>query len=451
MLVRIEIYESKLANDLISLFFLLFVLLLPFDSIRFINTSYCPLSLIPFVLLLVVCLPKIFSDGFTPALKYYSLFYLCSSLISLIQAYVNNNLSLFFDYFVTLSIGFFLFATLNVVLSNGFDNDNEFMFKLCKLIAIAYFCPVFIALIDLFAVNSIFIPYGVSTFIHGVFGGGQPVRVCGTTSETSWLCMHLFFAFFAYFYLFRHDYRRKFNAFMMFLMAFVLLFSFSTLGYAVLAFFLLYLLLVSLKKNGLKFYNFGIPLALVAAFLILKNVVIPRMDQSLYFVQRFFHLSIPYLIHNDASVFVRLINPTIALIMGAQNLLFGVGGGQYSFFYGSYVKKYFPFGLEFYGGDNEIVTTIAEGSANSKCLYARLFSENGLFSLLYFAMIHQVFKNVRNNSFLKYWLVVMLLIMFQFDSLCYFPFIFVLSVCNSYKEDDFDDYCRYLSELQWLE
>lgn len=449
--MRIEIYESKLANDLISLFFLLFVLLLPFDSVRFINTSYCPLSLIPFVILFVLCLPKIFSDGFTPSLKYYSLFYLCSSLISLIQTYVNNNLSLFFDYFVTLSIGFFLFATMNVILSNGFDNGREFLFKLCKLIAIAYFCPVFIALIDLFAVNNILIPYGVSTFIHGIFGGSQPIRVCGTTSESAWLCMHLFFAFFAYFYLFRHDYRRKLNAFMMFLMAFILLLSFSTLGYAVLAFFLFYVLLVSLKKNGLKFYNFGVPLALIAAFLILKNFVIPRMDQSLYFVQRFYHLSISYLIHNDSSVFIRLINPTIALIMGAQNLLFGVGGGQYSFFYESYVKKYFPFGLEFYAGNNEIVTTIAQGNANSKCLYARLFGENGLFSLLYFVMIHQVFKNVRNNSFLKYWLVVMLIIMFQFDSLCYFPFIFVLSVCNSYKEDDFDDYCRYLSELQWLE
>ena len=86
--------------------------------------------------------------------------------------------------------------------------------------------------------------------------------------------------------------------------------------------------------------------------------------------------------------------------------------------------------------NNEIVTTIEGLSANTKCFYARLLGEFGLISIIYYMFLYYCVKNKTRDVFIRFWLVACFIMMLQFDSFCFFPFMIFLAFYNNTTKEE---------------
>lgn len=436
--MKLIVYKNELLNHIIKILLYLLIFLLPYDSIKYMSTSYRPLSLFPLIALFVLLIPKIIKIKFYREKKYYLVFYFFSCASSFFLCIIRNyKISFAFDFFITNTLGFLLFFILDILFKSY--SGGRFTLKIVCLISYAYLVPVFITLLDMLSIYGL-LPSNVSSSIHMLFGGGQSVRICGTTGEASWVCIHMLFALFSYYYLYSMKIKKYRNLFMMLLCLIIVIFSFSMLGYIAIVLFLCVIWLKSITKR-ITFKNVAL-LILALIFGIVFINIVSNLEYDIYFIVRFKNLSLKHLIHTDASVFTRLINPTVAIIMGFKNPFLGIGGGLFPIYYGEYIRAYFSFGLDIYGGVSEITTGIYELTANAKCLYARIIAENGLISIFYFMFLYVIYKKSKSDKIVNLWLVMLLILMLQFDSLCYFPFVFLLAFANNVGRSDVND-CNY--------
>ena len=206
--MEVKIYKDPTLNKIIYYLFLVAIFLIPYDALPVLPSLYKPISLFPLLGIFILLIPKIFVINLhgKKNLFYFYVFFVIAIIQGLLIASIKNSFSLFFDFFITLSIAFVVITSLYIVLSESiFENKLEWF---AKKIAIAYYLPVVITVIDILSVYHV-LPDGISDTIHSIFGGQQHGRVNGVTFEASWLSMHLFFSSFAYFYLFKHYISRK--------------------------------------------------------------------------------------------------------------------------------------------------------------------------------------------------------------------------------------------------
>lgn len=111
------------------------------------------------------------------------------------------------------------------------------------------------------------------------------------------------------------------------------------------------------------------------------------------------------------SVLARLGNPVLALHMGKDNLLCGVGGGYYYINHNEYLDEYFPQAYD--------LGKVSDGGVTAKNLMARIFAEMGLLGLavLLFAIFYLYKNKVKKQSSLRGIFIIMLLLTINFDSL----------------------------------
>lgn len=415
----------------------LMLFLLPYDAIRILPSTYKPISLLVLLLLAFFLFPRIVFSKKSKSSTLFLFFYFGSIFYSFLQCFFLSEVSdLFLDYFVTFSIGLLLFLVCDNVFAVYSKNKN-FHIEFAKILSYAYVLPNIIALIDLFAVNDVLIPYSISQLIHSVFGGNQGDRVCGVTFEASWLSMHLLFSIGCNLYLLNKRVNKRLSLSMIFIALFVLIFSFSMQGYACLGIsvFVYWIYRVKKAKNGKSRFKLLIsPILLLVSAIILYFVIVPNIDANSYFLIRLQNLNLEYFLYSDLSAYVRFFNPVMSLMMISENYGLGVGGGMFSYYYEKYVTTYFPWGLDFFGGDNEVVDTINALNASAKCLYTRIIGENGIFSILYFTFLHSCLSKRKSNDSLVFWLIIVLCLMLQFDSMCFFPFLVFLAFYNNLEK-----------------
>lgn len=434
MKITIKVYDNPYINYFISVLFVLCIFCLPYDAMKILPTIYRPLSIFPLLLIFILLLPKLFKNK-DKTVVFLTLFYLIS-LLTLFINYINDiSFSFFADFFVTITLGYLIYITMNTVFKY-FSKVNDFKKIFCKLISYAYVFPILIALFDFLSVNHI-LPTSISTLIHSIFGGGQELRVCGFTLEASWLTMHLIFCLPAMLYSLKVKSVSKFFYFIIGIDVLIIIFSFSMQAY-------LYIIIIAfciwiyMLKCGMNIKIFFIPFLLVGFFALLFYFF-RSIDSDIYFIKRFDNLNITYLLRNDSSSFIRIMNPIISLRMWFDHIFLGVGGGNYAIYYAEYIEKYYSYALNIYNGSNEIVYTINNLSANSKCLYTRLFAEFGIFAILYyFFLYYSIKKNNKTkiDKMLVYWLFAVIVLMIQFDSLCYFPYLLFLAFYNNIRSDN---------------
>ena len=432
--MEVKIYENATLNKIIYYLFLIAIFLIPYDALPVLPSLYKPISLFPLVAIFIILIPKIFMIDLhgKKNLFYFYGFYIISVVEGVLIASSKHSMSLFFDFFVTLSIALVLITTLYILLTeSNFENKIEWF---AKKIAIAYYFPVIVALLDFLSVYRV-LPGGISETIHSIFGGQQHARVNGVTFEASWLSMHLFFSSFSYFYLIKNNIYRIRNLVFLIIEVIIFCLLFSMQGYMIAIIFGAFLWLRWILKD-ITFKKLIIPISLLS-IIIIGLAVIKNIKTDIYFIARLQNLSLDYLLHSDASGYIRILNPTMGLLMGVHHPL-GIGGGNYAIYYEEYVMKYFPWGVDFFGGNNEIVDYINNVSAGAKCLYAELIAENGIFSILYFIFLYKCIC-IKKNEYFGIWTIATCLLMLQFETVFYIPYIFMIIISLSINEEKINE------------
>lgn len=421
--------SNKKSNELDILLLQLLIFFLPYDAIRFLPTLYRPLSLIPLILLVIILIPKFFQVAIDKASACFIIFYiliLFSSTAFVVFGMLN--VELYFGDLITFTIGFLLFLSSNITFRKIrlIKSKEEFKIWFAQSVAIAYYFPLFIAVLDCLSYFNI-LPIKLSEIIHLIFGGWQS-RVSGVTSEASWLVIHLLFSGGFYLYLY-FKIKKKIHLFCAVLSLIIVILSASLNGYIILiASSIICWVYFCRRRNRLIFW---ISPFIAAVAIIILFIVLSTIDSDVYFIKRFQSVSFDELYHNDISVFVRLTNPLVSVIMGLTQTPIGVGLGGYSQYYGYYIHNLFPWVLNVYNGKNEVVETIATNSATPKSLFGNIISCGGWLSIIYFAGVFICYRNIRQNHDLIIPAVIVLFCTLQFDSLCFFIWIVVLSFFNN--------------------
>lgn len=127
----------------------------------------------------------------------------------------------------------------------------------------------------------------------------------------------------------------------------------------------------------------------------------------------------------SGAVMARLGNPVVAMYMGKDNILCGVGGGYFYYHYEEYLGRYFPNALN--------IRNIDSTGSTAKNLIARIFAETGLFGLIPFLwVLIWVYKmKVKSNTHLKGVFIAMILLTINFDTLFHiFPLLLFCFLLN---------------------
>lgn len=412
--------------------FALVIFFLPYDAVRFLPSLYRPLSLIPLVLLFVMLLPKFFKNSLDRAQQYYLLYYIITTCLTAFRVALGlMAIGNFQDYFFTASIGIALFFCCDEMFRRrryNYGNEN-YKIYFAQRIAVTYYFPIVIAGLDTLSVYGI-LPDQIRIVIHTIFGSGADnFRICGVSSEASWLVMHLLFAGTIYAYLYKKFHKRLYIIFAILCFVITIL-TVSMNGMIIILLSLFIYWLIQIKK-GFTIQRVLIPVALVCVGIFMV-MILAQSNSDAYFIQRFKNLSFSYLFHNDISVFLRISNPLIAVLAGIEFFPFGIGGGNYPAIYEDYITRLFPWVLNVYDGNNEVVGSIVNGIANAKSLLPRVFAESGVFSIFYFVMIYKCLRKLRgSNKDFQFIGIVIFCCIIQFDSLCFFLWIVFLAFVNN--------------------
>lgn len=183
----------------------------------------------------------------------------------------------------------------------------------------------------------------------------------------------------------------------------------------------------------------GILLVATIGFYYLASTLYPRAH-FLTRLRRAMNISsLIDLVYLDGSVAVRLLYPWIGLVMFSRFPLFGVGVGNYRYFFPNIVRLQFPRLLRV----EEVTSNIRRLNSNPKNIFTRLLGEGGLvgsalFSWFTYKSIQAAWNSV---SIHRDWIILILIVVFsnmlQFDSYAYVPLWFILALSlNSPQKND---------------
>jgi len=205
-----------------------------------------------------------------------------------------------------------------------------------------------------------------------------------------------------------------------------------------------YVIFRALKDIAFLKNIFLIFLLLFLGVIIFDNIM-QGIGNTSYFGARYFQLRelVTYIISPEefidviqilsGTVFVRLMNPMIALMIAFEFPFFGCGGGYYYKLYPRYIKQYFPKAIKWY----EVEAAVSgEYKITSRNLFMRLFGECGLFiGFLFLGYCLSLLKNIDKNDRRTLWNIALLfMVVLNKDSLCYLPFIFILALFTLVKD-----------------
>lgn len=437
--------ENLLNNSIVFLSFLALIFM-PFDSIPDLFPSiYRPLSLI-FILLASPLIALKYCFNF----KWYFLFVFIEKytviLLFLLYTvplsyYFTNHNNLPFtgsnDFTLTLLLGIFtfiVFTEFNTILLEKFRNNRVLIEYIFTFISIVYLPVLIFGMMELLVVFGI-MPIEIKHFLISWAVPTVHDRIQLLSGEASWATMHLIFIIPIYFYLSKL-YKWYFIPLLVTIL--LLLFTFSLQGILTLMIALFVLFIIYFKKiKPIYFIVFiGLLITLLLIWLFIKD-----RYSNIYFVTRFYRLleinNIKDILHIDGSVFVRLAYPSIAILLGLNFPLFGVGGGNYRYYFEEYLFRHFIEGIRY----EEVYANLTSQTSNPKNFFARLLGETGLvgtgifmfFLITILLKINFVKSDIR--PYLIIWIVFVLANMMQFDSFVYVHLWIVVSVVFSLKQE----------------
>jgi len=407
---------------------------LPFMSLPVLPSDYRPVSVLIFLLTGILILRFRLADRKIPWDEFllFGFFCLCFFQTMALVGIEHGAYVKALRHLVVLFLGILSYISIKAVFQvYGIDYA-------LRLMAGVY---VFIFAIGLLEVLSILhiLPWSVKAGITYVLGGHTVQRVQLVTSEASWAAKVLLFGIPLYIFLLRQQKKRIYLAGLLVaigLFGFTLsLDGFLVAGIAVVIFALFNIrFMIQNPKMVLVFLL--ILIGLVAVF-SLSFRLFPKGHH--YFTARIHDIGsmdlkkIKELPRKDGSVFIRVYYPLLGAWMFLEKP-YGTGLGGYSIYFKSYLDRV---GID-YTRFPEVMGDIRTQTGDPKSLYAKILSENGLYSMwvliLFFALHLYYLKRIPSDGIIPYrnlviaLLAVNLAILFQFGSYAFLPMWFTFAL-----------------------
>jgi hypothetical protein len=124
----------------------------------------------------------------------------------------------------------------------------------------------------------------------------------------------------------------------------------------------------------------------------------------------------------DGSLFLRLFNPIIGLMIFMDNFLIGVGGENFSILYMDYVQQYYPFASK----HDTVLNHYKYGlDVTPKSFYSKILAEFGIFGFLVFLKYAlKAYNKSKHDDRFKMLFAFLIALMINYDSYIYLPLIF---------------------------
>ncbi len=414
--------------------------LLPYDALPVMPTHYRPISVYFFALSLFLyilgdCNAKLVVDKNMRRLFGFCLYSIPVGIITSI--FFHNPFGNVIDHYAAFVMGLLAYVCVSLYLYRS-TTSNTIIDTVTDILALAYTIPVIICVIEVFAIYTPF-PISIKIALNNLFGGWQSGRICGSSSETSWMALHLLSIMPIYYYrgFYKNEYARK-ALFFMTVLSFC--FCFSLKGYILLAIAgIVYYILQSANKKQLAVAICKLVILVVIfrlAWLLIAYVA-SQMEGS-YFTARILNFSTSLswrdMLFLDGSVFIRTGFPLIALQIFFDHPLFGTGAGSFAYMMKDYLLKNFPEALNY----NEVWYYISTGTSANTTIYAKLFSEFGLFGAFlylrfYISAATEKISSITTPVFV-FWASILLAMPFQQGSYAYLPMWVGLATMNALPE-----------------
>lgn len=417
-------------------FIALGILLLPYDALHVLPSNYRPVSIFPFaaaVVVLFVKRPSFYAPNYLKAFTVFIVYAILQS--SIINGVVSPNLPALIDSVTTLVAAFVCFTvcatTLNLRARKHGPQAAVLWFT--SIARVAYVVPIIVGIIEVLSLIGI-LPYSVKTTLNSIFGSSSD-RLCYTSSEASWAASQMLIGFSVYFVSY-YARRSKLDLAGMVGAICLTIMTLSAQGIITIGLsILLYAALRSYKTKSIKRFITPFCIVICAAILVYFLFIgLYDMGYKNYFTVRIAEFSnIENLLHSDASSFIRIMHPLIALHMFLSSPLIGIGGGLYSFLYPTFLTGSFPWATTF-SEVNSYVTGLAEASPIS--LYARILCEYGLIGMILFLtflllILKSLLSRDRWDPYIRgvsMLVIVVLTIQLQFASFAFVPLWVALSL-----------------------
>ena len=440
--------SRRISSKLVSIFFGLAILCLPYDAVRYLPSNYRPLALVPLALVAFFCIKEMARVRLGGAAGFLAAFSGFAFVVTFVNQKIFGVAGSWLDCLATIAIGLFVFVVCFCCfkLIYAGKDYHGYLLWFADLVSKAFVIPIVVGLIQVACMYHL-LPNVVASSLASVFGTVQVGRIAMTSSEASWAaCLMVFAAPLIYISYMNSKRATDLFEFVALLILFVLNASaqgLATLGVGLVIFAFL---LSYARGNLFELLKKAIPIAILV---VLMLAVLPLLVQVVpvpsYVRARFINLtSIAQLIHGDGSSFIRICHPILSLKMWTDSPIFGFGGGSFTVLYPDYLANSFPWAID--GRFSEVLTYyrgLAEPSPLN--LYARILCEFGLIGFLLYAgfllmcltRVKRFIQLGRNEQIpLFMWVGILLAIPIQFQSYCYVPVLMGLAFVSAVPLSD---------------
>lgn len=424
---------------------LLTLILLPFEAIPHIMPSiYRPISVYPLSIMGVVYLIKNIKNNKINRIDLdFIVFGIYAIVSGIMLSYLKfNSLSAFMDFLLTFILGLFSFFGANY----GFEkfrqaenSNEEYIYTVLSFLSKVYTFVLIIGVIELLCELGI-LPHAIIRGIYTFSGGRQYNRVCLLSAEASWASIHIILMFVIFYFKLTID---KKNIYIINIAFVGIIFIYNMSGQGILiacTMVFVYLIIAFFVLHNKKIIKFGLIFTIVIILgYFLIQTVLPYMSSSYYVNRLRDFTNINNMIHNDGSSFVRLVYPKIAVLIFFNNILFGIGAGNFCNMLGVYINKYYSWALIKY---QEVYQHVLFNIEQTGCLYTRLLSETGIVgTILFMKPVINILKKVKyvcDSYYINIILLVLTLTIssvIQMDSFVYEIFWVMLAFVNNLTKE----------------
>lgn len=447
--------RETIPGRLIFALFSLAVLLLPYDAIQYLPSTYRPLSLVPLVLIVLLCVKDFLHIGLGRSVGFLTAFSAYSIIITFVDYAVFQTKGNYLDCFATIIIGYFVFFVAYGCFTTKarMVNVREYVLWFSRLVSKAYLIPMVVGLLQA-ACSFGVLPHGVASTIATIFGSHQVGRIALTSFEASWASVQMLFAMPLIFIDYLNS-RQRLPLVELVVFAVLFVVNASAQGFVTLAVgLLLYPIFLSFVRNDvLAFVKKFIPIILCIVLLVVGfQTFVQVFPVPNYVKTRIVNfVSLDGLIRRDGSSFIRICYPLISINMWMDSPIFGLGGGSFSGMFADYLANMFPWAIN--NGFTEVYANYIGALEPSACnIYTRTLGEFGLVGfILYVAFIGACLRGLKRFQCLQshefscliIWASILVTIPIQFQSYCYVPTLmglaFISSVFSCRREEDMPD------------
>lgn len=442
--MKIRNYSSTEMKDFLAK---LAIFIIAFDSFPiFIGGSiYRPVSVFPLLFYFILLFQEDLVNGsFKKRYFYLLLEFVFLLVISFIKSALYEDNEGVIDFFLTGTLGYVAFVSFDDYFKRvraKCISQDQFFNEIGKIYMQAMIIPSIYGIIEIPVVMLHIRSSFFSTLFSLVtyrFSFERIFLVCG---EPSWAVLYLIVFF--YFIIFCSEV--KYKKTQAFICCGLILFTFSMLGYMSIAIAFAIYYVFYLIKNPNKLPVFIIIIGVIILVVLGVDKIMTKGTPIAYLNNRYGQIKelftyvlqpemlYKYIQISDSSLFLRFVNPIIGLMICCQHPLFGIGGGYFYIDYPKIIFNYFPLAV-----DLEEVRGAAynEYHTTSKNIFTRCYAEFGIIigSIVFLKFILKLTKIPKKDKRGLFLLTLIFTVVFNFDSLCYILFLFLLAFFNVYSQ-----------------